>query len=132
MTDMPDILVVRTVVDEDAQRYADLVGREADSLGGVHRREHVLDEADERGTEVAHRPTGRVQRRVTEQCHGSYEPGTAGNRAVSHGGKRTFRRGPRRPRRCRGAGARLVLDRLSPDVDRWTWGKCGAGCKEDQ
>ena len=52
MAQVADVVVVRAVVDEHPQGLADLVGRQADALRRVHRREHVLDERGQFGAEV--------------------------------------------------------------------------------
>ncbi|GAB7102680.1 hypothetical protein JCM4814A_09940 [Streptomyces phaeofaciens JCM 4814] len=89
MAHMADVLVVGAVVDEDPQRLADLVGGEADTLGGVHRGEQVLDEAGEAGAEVGDLAAGFPQDGVTEQSEGPDVPVGARDGAVSHGGKGT-------------------------------------------
>src|SRR5690606_14162473 len=57
-------LFVRAVVDEDAQIDADLVGRQAHTLGGVHGLEHVIGERAQRLVELLHRTRRVVQHGV--------------------------------------------------------------------
>ncbi|GGT98793.1 hypothetical protein GCM10010244_25540 [Streptomyces coeruleorubidus] len=87
MAEVPEVLVVGAVVDEDPQRLADLVGGEADALGGVHGCEQVLHEAGQFGAEIGDLRAGCVQERVSVQGEGSHVAVGAGDGAVSHGGK---------------------------------------------
>ena len=89
MSDMADIIVVRAVVYEDPEADADLVRGEADALGRVHRREHVLDECRELGPEGVDLRTCRAQHGVAEQGEGPDAPAGARDGALSHGGKGT-------------------------------------------
>ncbi len=86
---MAAVLVVRAVVDEDAQRYADLVGGEADPPGGVHGGEEIFDEAFQCGAEVGDLLAGGGEDRVAEQGQGPDTSGAARNGTLSHGDQRT-------------------------------------------
>ncbi|GGN51763.1 hypothetical protein GCM10011579_007970 [Streptomyces albiflavescens] len=105
MSHVADLLVVGAVVHEDPERLADLVGREADALRGVHRREHVLDELPELGAEPGDFFTRCVQDGVAEQGEGPDAPVGARDGAVSHGGKGTVLDGACMSRRHRGGAA---------------------------
>lgn len=90
--DVPDVahvLVVGAVVHEHPLPDADLVRGEADALGGVHRREHVLDEPVEGRAESGDLRALRVEHRVAQQAHGADEAGGTGDGALSHGRKGT-------------------------------------------
>lgn len=61
VSDMPDTVVVRTVVDEEPQSHTDLVRREPRPVRDVHRQEHVVDQRGEIGPELGHVPARPVQ-----------------------------------------------------------------------
>ncbi len=63
---MPDVVVVRAVVDEHPQVHADLVGGQAHARGGTLAGEHVVDERRQLVVELGDLGARLVQHRVAD------------------------------------------------------------------